>query len=286
MTTPSKDKNGKDKPLPKDYIGKSSDQILALEKAKWRTWVHNPTHGASELQKQQFDELLSTMVPSPDALPDHVPIHHFQLPLPYDMRGAVPASFEAPANQINMPAPAKPPPRLGYGALGRKAGEANREHSRKVKARKEAMKDIGSFPAIERGTYLLVQVTHAGTKHQLEWYVGKALCDYEEVKSPSGDEEVEVQWMYPEDPQTKQRASLNDLNARFTAWNVKGTTKSGTKNTETVDRCAIQLIEVEFYNNKSMKVQTKRAIADLLPAHFSYSTTTRSLTFKNPNVRV
>lgn len=286
LTIPVKDKDGKDKPVPRDHVGKTHTQILEVEKEKWRAWVQAPRHGALDVQKDQFEELLETMVAHPDDLPANIPPEfvqrRFQLPLPFRIRQALP--MEEPANQLDIAEPPRPPPRIGYGELGNyRAGAAKRAHRRVLKARKEALEGMGNFAAIARGDILLLQVRHEGSA-QLEWYLGISMDDYAEAeRNVDGEEEVEVQWMYPSEPRSRKRAAINDLNGVFLPWFIEGKGKRGAKNTEMVARDAVQLVGVQLHANKAMNVKTKRAIADLVPG-FEYIPGTRTLNYKNAPV--
>ncbi len=287
LTVLEKDKNGKDKPMPQAYMGKTSAEILEVQKREWVAWVNNPEHGASDTQKEQFMALMDKTVGDVASIPADVVAREprWRLPLHMGLRGAVPL----PRNvALNHPVPAAPPPRLAYGDLtASRANQAQRAYRKDLSVHTELAESQRVLAEIKKGDILLTKNVVDGS-HDVEWWLGIAESYVEEMERVHGDNTLlRVQWMHPRYANSSVEQGcvpVNDLNARFTPWFKPRVGVKGAKNikvSESIDRLAVVLIGVHLIENKTISVKSKKAIA-ALKVGFTFDASMKTLSYEAP----
>ena len=281
LTVPTMGKEGVVNPLPREYNGKSSAEILDLQKRQWLRWVEDPQHGANALQRMQFRSLMNDIASAVEDLPASVPLLPWRNVTPILLRGG--ALPEEEGQQVIPSSPEAPSPRISYGALSHNvASAAMREFDRVQRVDVELAASRGECAKMKRGDILLVKnhVSTGNGRDELQWWLGISLATHEEQpRSECVDTLIAVQWMYPSLNGT-DGVPINDLNAKFVPWFHRrvGNGPKNRANVENVAREAVVMIGISLTKSHTITVKCKKEIGDLRIG-YTFCKSTKSLQY-------
>ena len=262
-------KGGVVKPLPRAHVGKTHSEILEIQKSEWVEWVKAPQHGATVLQIEQFTSLMEGIVSEVRDTPQRIIDAQPDWGLPS-------------VSVFHNPAPVQPPPQIAYGNLTYSRSMATaRLHQRDLATHRELAESEVIVAKVRKGEIVLTKNIPEGGSGEVEWWLGKAIDNVEEMRRcDAADETLRVQWMHPDYQRSTghfgELVPVNDLNQCFTEWTlprVQGGPKNR-RNIEEVDRLSVVLIGVHLVRSGLVSVASQKAIASL-NIGYTYDRTTR-----------
>ena len=260
------------KPLPAAWIGKNCTEILQIIHEELLHWVNNASHGATQLQREQFTAMLARKAGNVDDLSAEVlsALPKWELPQGWsnspvhvvsvvtDERVAIDAS-----TMVLSEAP--PSPEIIY-------KETTRRVVKKLKDWTEMQASVTVLPAIPRDSICFVQTVT--DERGLEWWFGISQLDYPECAADdtNKNEAVRFQWM---SVQWRKGCGKSLLVPPNTFEDViikpwfepnKGRKKGEPKNRKVIEeqpRCAVALVGVTMTATNILTETTKKGIAAL-----------------------